>query len=391
MSSALDRRRLLTAGGPAAAAIAGLHGRSAHAAAQNDWELRGQRGIFERLPDLNTESYQDFIRGVRQWSNFYGLAAVCKDRAKVVLEANGIKVDPKVTLKIEDILPVLSNDPIITLYGRTWLDGQYYKFRNLQAAFYENADACFDEMEANDKVGPGKLELNPTMYIPDYARHEIHTQPGGYVGDPLGGYIYLYDVLILNDGRDEQDAGFIARANAIPLPKDGKVKRVLDNGTGVGQLATSFQSRFPDAEVWGIDVGAPMLRYGHVRANDIGSKVNLRQALAEDNGFPDNYFDMIGSSQFHHEVTSEATRKIYKEAYRVLRPGGVLALEGPFGPPPNEPFAMFNLFLNWRWNHEDWMMDWVTMDRAGALKDAGFMMEPADPSKPAAGLVARKV
>jgi SAM-dependent methyltransferase len=395
MSSALDRRRLIKAGGTLAAALAGLKTSAARAtsgvAVKKDFELRGQREIFERLPDLNLESYHDFLRGVRQWSNFYGLAKACEERAAVVCREAGITVDPKVPLQLSEILPVLANDPIVTLYGRAWLDGQWYKFKTLQTAFHANADACFDEMEANDTVGPGKLELNPGMVIPDYTKHEIHTQLGGYVGDPLAGYIYLYDVLILNDGRDEQDASFIARAAGVPPPKDEKVKRILDLGTGVGQLATSFQRRFPEAEVWGVEVGAPMLRYAHVRANDMGNKANFRNALAEDTGFPDNYFDIVASSAFYHEVTAEAAVEIFKEAYRVLRPGGVLSIEGSLGPTPNDPWALFRKYLDMRWNHEDWTVQWATLDKVTPLKRIGFKFDAPDPLAPGASTICRKV
>jgi SAM-dependent methyltransferase len=395
MSSALDRRRLIKADGTMAAALAGLRASAAQAATsgvavQKDFELRGQREIFERLPDLNLESYHDFLRGFRVWSNGNGLAPLCEPRATEVLRANGIKVEPNVTLKLDEILPLLANDPIVTLYGRAWLDGQWYKFKTLQEAFHANADACFTEMEANDKVGPGKLELNPTMHIPDYTKHEIHTQLGGYVGDPLAGYIYLYDVLILNDGRDEQDASFINRANGVPAPADGKVKRVLDLGTGVGQLATSFQRRFPEAEVWGVEVGAPMIRYAHVRANDMGNKANFRQALAEDTGFPDGYFDIVASSAFYHEVTAEAAVEIFKEAHRVLRPGGVFSIEGSLAPPANEPWAMFRKYLDMRWNHEDWTMEWATLDKVTPMKKIGFKFDAPDPLKQGASTIARK-
>ena len=395
MSSALDRRRLIKAGGSLAAAFSGLHANTVRAATtgvavQKDFEPRGQRGIFERLPDLNLESYHDFLRGFRQWSNFNGLARACEARAAKVCEEAGIKIDPKVALQLDQILPVLANDPIVTLYGRAWLDGQYYKFKTLQEAFHANADSCFDEMEANDAVGPGKLELNPTMYIPDYTRHEIHTQLGGYVGDPLAGYIYLYDVLILSDGRDEQDLSFINRANGVPVPKDEKVKRVLDLGTGVGQLATSFQKRFPEAEVWGVEVGAPMIRYAHVRANDMGNKANFRQALAENTGLPDGYFDIVASSAFYHEVTAEAAVEIFKEAHRVLRPGGVFSIEGSLGPTPNDPWAKFRKYLDMRWNHEDWTVEWSELDKVTPMKKIGFKFDAPDPLAPGASTIARK-
>jgi len=230
-------------------------------------------------------------------------------------------------------------------------------------------------MEANDKVGPGTLELNPTMFIPQYTKHEIHTQLGGYVGDPLAGYIYLYDTLILNDGGNEQDVGFLNMANSAPIPADGKVRRILDQGTGVGQLATSFKKRFPEAEVWGIDIGGPMVRYAHMRANDIGSGTNFAQRLVEDNKFPDNYFDIISSSAFHHEVTAESSKKIFKEVHRTLRPGGVFAPMDNFNGPQKGAFGMFREYLNYRWNHEDWQMEWVTLDSIKETQVAGLKFD----------------
>ena len=378
----INRRSLLAAatasGSMLAAAQAMVMGRPAAAAPSVDIQPRGQVGIFERLPDLNLESFHDYLRGFRQWSNFYGLRTACMKRAAEIVREHGLDPDQSDKLTFEQLLPMLEKDPTLNLYGRAWLDGQWYKFKTLQDAFHARADEYFSEMEAADNVGPGSLEMSLKQEdIPDYTKHEIHTQLGGYVGDPFAGYIYLYDVLILNDGANEQDAGFHRQVNETAIPADGKVRRILDHGTGVGQLATSFKTRFPEAEVWGIDVGAPMVRYGHMRANDMGVDVNFAQRLAEDNGFPDNYFDIISSSAFHHEVTAESSRKIFKEVYRTLRPGGVFAPTDNFGGPQKGPFGMFREYLNWRWNHEDWLMEWVTLDSIDATQKAGLKFDAA--------------
>ena len=237
----INRRSLLTAatasGSLLAAAQALVSGRPAAAAPSVDIQPRGQVGIFERLPDLNLESFHDYLRGFRQWSNTYGLVELTRQRANEVLKEHG--VDPYQTLHLsyEQLLAMLEKDPTINLYGRAWLDGQWYKFKTLQDAFHARADEYFSEMEAADNVGPGSLEMSLKQEdIPDYTKHEIHTQLGGYVGDPFAGYIYLYDVLILNDGANEQDVGHIASAQTAPVPEDGKVKRILDYGTGVGQF-----------------------------------------------------------------------------------------------------------------------------------------------------------
>jgi len=88
-------------------------------------------------------------------------------------------------------------------------------------------------------------------------------------------------------------------------------------------LTVALKERFPDAEVWGIDAGAPMLRYGHMRAVRLGVGVNFSQRMAEDTQFPDNHFDLVTSYLLHHEVPADVTLKIIAEVQRVTRPGGV--------------------------------------------------------------------
>ena len=386
----INRRSLLTAatasGSLLAAAQATVMGRPAAAAPSVDIQPRGQVGIFERLPDLSLESFHDYLRGFRLWSDPLGgppgsnsLVSACMKRADEVVKAHGVDSDQIAHLSYEQLLPMLNKDPTLNLYGRAWLDGQWYKFKTLQDAFHARADEYFSEMEAADNVGPGSLEMSLREEdIPDYTKHEIHNQLGGYVGDPFAGYIYLYDVLILNDGQNEQDVGHIAIARGAPVPKDGKVKRILDYGTGVGQMATSIKQRFPDAEVHAIDVGAPMIRYGHVRANDMGLDVNFAQRLAEDNGYPDDYFDLILTHLVHHEVTADASREIFKEVYRTLRPGGIYYPTDIFtnsSSRPADAFGRFRGYLQWRWNHEDWWLENLDLDVQGAMRDAGLKVD----------------
>ena len=195
----------------------------------------------------------------------------------------------------------------------------------LQDYFHDNADKYIAEMEEADNVGPGTLELNPDMELPKYTKHEIHIMPGGYVGDEFAGHIYHYGtnsfyVSVLGD--NEQDQIHIGVANRLPLPEDGKVKRILIMGCGPGQMTVALKERFPDAEVWGIDVGGPLVRYGHMRARDLGVDINFAQRLAEDTKFEDGYFDIVTSYIINHELPQEANKAVIAEAYRVTRPGG---------------------------------------------------------------------
>jgi ubiquinone/menaquinone biosynthesis C-methylase UbiE len=154
-------------------------------------------------------------------------------------------------------------------------------------------------------------------------KHEIHIQPGGYVGDPLGGCVYHYGVNVFTLDLKSEDQFHRDLAAIVPIPSDGKAQRFLDIGTGVAQLPMALKERFPQAEIWGIDVGTPMLRYGHMRAIEQNLEIHLAQRLAEDTKFEDNSFDVVTAYILFHEVPTEHAKKILAEVRRILRPGGV--------------------------------------------------------------------
>lgn len=123
---------------------------------------------------------------------------------------------------------------------------------------------------------------------------------------------------------------------------------------GIGQLSIALKERFSQAEIWGVDVAAPMIRYGHMRAVDLDVDVNFAQRLAEDSKFPDNHFDIVTSYILHHEVTAEASKQIIAEAFRVLRPGGVYFPIDFFtgGRRRATAHGTFREWVDHRWNNE---------------------------------------
>jgi len=350
-----------------AAAVAPVFEAYAREASEMSVAPRGNVGIMRRLPRLDLESYHNFLVGQRQWQQGK-LAKAGAARATEILKANGLNPDSDIPLAT--LMPLFENDPVIALNGRAFLEIQRLKFTTLRDEVHNNADAYYAELEAADKKGPGTLEMSPKMHIPDYTKHEIHTQIGGYVGDPFAGYIYNYGTNVFFGGRNDQDELYEGMAAATPVPTDKKVKRILDIGCGAGQLATSLKKRFPEAEVWAIDVGAPMIRYGHMRANEMGRDINFAQRLAEDSKFPDGHFDIVASYIMFHEVTADASRNIIKEVSRVLRPGGVFYPVDFYtaNPPPSRPIGRFTSWWDHRWNNEVWRMEYTNLDFNGAMK-----------------------
>ncbi len=372
----MNRRKLfVTSAAAAAAGTALAAGREAAAATINAAKVdpRGHEGIFERLPSLDLESHHDFLKGGRTWTST-SLYRAADKRVQEIFKAQG--VDMRAEIPLEQVIDLVGNDPVVALTGKAFLDGQYYKFKTLLDEFHGKSDLYLSELETAEKLGP-KLELNPKLDIPAYCKHEIHTQPGGYCSDPFAGYVYHYGTTILNDGRGEQDEGHMRSASGAPKPADGKVQRILDLGTGPGQLATSFKKRFPEAEVWGIDVGAPMVRYAHMRAVDIGVEVHFKQCLAEATGFPDNHFDIISSYLLHHEMESDANRAMIKEVQRILRPGGVFYPIDLYSasPPSKQAWDRYRTWWTYRWNGEHFYLDYGSMGFNDHMRKVGLKVD----------------
>ena len=246
----MDRRTLFAMTGASAVAAAM---RPAAAAAKEalPLDLRGMNGQLQRLPSMDVASNQEFLSEVRTWVQRSpdGLMRVARARAREVLKQNGLS--PSAKIPMEEVAAMMEGDATMMASARAWLATQDLSWHGIKQLFHDNQDACLENLRRAEKRGPGSLELNLSMSIPDYAKHEIHIMPGGYVGDALGGYIYHYGTNAFYMGDNDQDEVQTAVANAAPTPSKGKVRRILEIGCSIGQTTVALKRRFPDAEVWG--------------------------------------------------------------------------------------------------------------------------------------------
>ena len=376
----INRRSLFAATATTLAASSLGSRKAAAAKAAFDIEPRGSVGRLERMHKLDLESVHDYTSGFRTW-HARAVNQAAGTRVLEIFDENGI--DPKADLSMEETLALIAEDPVVATSGRLWLSNQQITWKAIADRFHAEADRYLEEMESYDKRGPGTLELNPKMEIPDYAKHEIHIQPGGYVGDPFAGHIYHYGTNSFYHGNfrggNDQDEIHKGAANKMPLPDDGKVKRILDLGTGCGQFAVALKERFPEAEVWGLDVGGPMVRYAHMRAVDLGVDVNFVQRLAEDTGFPDNYFDIVTSYIIHHELPGDISKQVFREAHRITRPGGYyypIDFRSGRQARRNTAYGMFRRWWDHRWNNERWSMSFRSLAFEDEMEKAGLILNP---------------
>jgi len=110
----------------------------------------------------------------------------------------------------------------------------------------------------------------------------------------------------------------------VPLRLDeGKV---LDAGTGPGTLARDIARRFPQLQVYGIDLSEDMIRLAREHANreQVEERVHFDIGNVAHLPYPDRSFDLVVSTiSMHHWYELEQP---LRDLYRVLRPGGWLLI-----------------------------------------------------------------
>lgn len=231
--------------------------------------------------------------------------------------------------------------------------------------------------------GPGSLRLDPDLEIPrDVTALDIHLMPGcfhtEYTNDDVAqGALYTLGTAVfggalkLRSSRRGGVAASIAHWLRIAHP-DFRPRKLLDLGCTTGSNLFPYLVVHSDLEGYGVDVGAPLLRYAHARARSEGLNVHFSQQNAQSMDFADGTFDIVCSSFFLHEQSVAATRRIFREAWRVLRPGGVMVhMELP---PAAEVNAYYNFYLDWDafHNNEPHYAAFRALDFPREVARAGF-------------------
>lgn len=157
--------------------------------------------------------------------------------------------------------------------------------------------------------------------------------------------------------------------------------RVLDLGTGTGQLGLRAVERWPAATIVGVDASAGMLALATADADDRlapteRSRFETVTAMADALPFDDGSFDAVVSSFVLQLVPNRA--RALREARRVLRPAGLLAYvswlddDRQFKPDELYDELLDELGLESRWTGGR-SGDIPSVERAaGELRRAGF-------------------
>lgn len=111
-----------------------------------------------------------------------------------------------------------------------------------------------------------------------------------------------------------------------------KPKRILDLGTGTGEGLSGLLKKYPDAEIFALDIAEGMLQQARKKRSwwqRLRGKVKFIAAEAEQLPFIANSFDIVFSNLALQWCDDPSL--VFKELQRVLAPGGAV-LFTTFGP-----------------------------------------------------------
>ena len=268
------------------------------------------------------------------------LYAVMKHQARQVLiktaEKNGIPwrqtVRDLATSKVQELLPALTNEEIV-------YPGYYY----VPFHAYEQGNLCW----------PAAFEAGSATYA-----MALRVWP--------------------QEGLSWQAAQTRLRSSFHQVLEQygpTQVQDILDLGCSVGISTLALhryynQHQDQPVRTVGMDLSPYMLAVAKFRDTH-GEIDQWLHGQGEQTGLPNQSFDLITLQFVVHELPRQATRAIFREALRLLRPEGCIALvdNNPQSPViQNLPPVLFTLMKS----TEPWSDDYYTFDLEAALVEIGF-------------------
>lgn len=281
-----------------------------------------------------------------------------------------------------EVRDVMTRDPYYRMFSTLLRTSQ----EMMWSACQKPVEREFEVLNARVRAKPGRtaggtLRLNPKLKTPRYhTAVDIHCQPGGYhtefaPKDASPGMVYdravhIYAMGQMGPYNDDMGASIVMwLQNNHP---EFRPRRILDMGCSVGHSTVPYTRAFPEAEVHAIDVAAPMLRYAHARAEDLGAKIHFSQQNAEKTDFPDGHFDLVVSHILLHETSQKAINNIVKECHRLLADGGMMIHAETPPYEGMEPFDAFMLDWDTRNNNEPFWARSHELDLKSLSAHGGF-------------------
>lgn len=177
---------------------------------------------------------------------------------------------------------------------------------------------------------------------------EVAANPHGtfhfHTGRPLAARLG-YDAAVVDALPDVAVESFAGVANPISLRALREGERVVDVGSGAGfDCFVAAYHVGPSGRVVGVDMTEEMLAKARTTAATLAvDHVEFRQGLAEKLPVEDSWADVVISNGVINLCADKQT--VFREIYRVLRPGGYLEFADIANGRPVPEVAVQNIDL----------------------------------------------
>ena len=270
------------------------------------------------------------------------------------------------------------------------------------------------ELKARDWNTDLAAVKNPELQYPDYYVTSFHAYEEGNLGwEPAlevevaacAVHARIWDKEGVAEGdlnlRQSYHEALKAQLDKelAEMPTD-----IVDLGCSVGMSTFALQSAFPNAKLTGVDLSPYFLAVAKYRSERRAAGKGDRiqgtnaqtpaptwvNAAAEATGLPDAAYDLVSACLMFHELPQDAAIAIFREARRLLRPGGHLAIMDM--NPKSEIYAkMPPYILTLLKSTEPYLDQYFALDIEQAIYDAGFERPTITSNSPRHRTVVAKV
>lgn len=208
---------------------------------------------------------------------------------------------------------------------------------------------------------------------PSYYLRNFHWQTDGWFSR-RSARLYDFSVELLFGGTAD-----VMRRMALPPVAQalrdrghaqGEGARVLDIACGTGRFLRQLHGLAPKARLYGVDLSPPYIDQARALLSDIPD-LTLLADNAESLPFRAELFDVVTSVFLFHELPKDVRRRVAREAFRVLVPGGTFVVNDSAQLSESSEIA-FSLESFQRLYHEPYYKGYLSDDLAQMLAECGF-------------------
>ncbi|KAI5065216.1 hypothetical protein GOP47_0019911 [Adiantum capillus-veneris] len=247
-----------------------------------------------------------------------------------------------------------------------------------------------EECLASDVYAEKDLLEDKSVIYPDYYVKNFHCYPDGNLSWKAASEVEAATssmiIRAIPKAKNLEEAIKVLRGNWLRAIEDyhlvhsgnPEIRDILDVGCSVGISTRCLADTFPSAQVTGLDLSPYFVAVAQHKDKKEAAAGKRREkpihwvhALGENTGLRAQSFDIVSLAYVIHECPQDATKGLLKEAFRLLRPGGTVALTDNSPKSKiiqNLPPPLFTLMKA----SEPWMDEYYSMDLEGLMYEVGF-------------------